>query len=258
MAYPETFAARTSSALTRACGQTVDFQNLGNDAGDILGLDTRMPEVLALKARAVVMVISTTDLMDLDFADQPKNQPPPSPTSAGNLLSLMNMLRASRLFLVAQHFLYRDPAVQVTAFTRNGVDDMNGYVVNPLPPKWRTRVAKIGGLLKRMTAVTAPAGVKTILIYVPRRVHAILEMPRYADPKLDVRVLDRSLASVARASGVDFLDTTPNFAAAKDFNSLFYLADGHPAGAGHAVIAKALETRLLETPAFQSCRQGAS
>ncbi len=256
--YPETFAARASAALSHACGETVDFQNLGNDAADILRLDRRMPEALALKPRVIVMLITTTDLQHMNDDYSVEDQPPPRHASGLSLIQIMDLLRESHLFLIGQHFLYRDPAVQVTAFTRNGVDDMNGYVVDPLPPKWQTRVDEIAALLKRMTAVTTPAGVKVVLVYVPRRVHAVLKMPRYADRRLNARVLDQGLAAAARASGVDFLDTTPDFAAARDFNSLFYLADGHPSGGGHAVIAKAVETRLLQTPAFQSCRAGGS
>jgi hypothetical protein len=257
--YPETFAARTSAALSRACGETVDFQNLGTHYEDILKLGGRMHEAVALRSRVIILLITASDLQHLDDVDPVVGHPPPERGNRGlSLIEVMDGLRKSYLFLVAQHFLYRDPAVQVTAFLRNGIDDMNGYVVNPLPPKWQTRIGQIDGLLKRMTAITNPAGVKVILVYVPRRVHAVLEMPRYANPRVDTHVLDRALSETARANGVDFIDTTPDFANYKDFNSLYFLADGHPSGAGHALIASAVQRRLLEMPAFRLCRSGAS
>ncbi|WP_174296658.1 SGNH/GDSL hydrolase family protein [Sphingomonas bacterium] len=253
VAYADTFSARASADLSHACGQTVDFQNLGNTAADLLRLDKRMAEVVAIKSRVVIMLLTPYDLQHLDDVDilvPGAHLPKPKPFG---LVDVMGMLRSSHLFDVGQHYLYLDPAIQVTAFVRNGVDDMNGYVVAPLPPKWKSRVEQIDALLKKMTAVTTPAGIKVVLVYVPRRVHAVLEIPRYAIAKLDVHILDRELQAAAHANGAEFIDTTPNFAAARNFNSLFYIADGHPSGDGHALIAKAVEARLLQMPTFQSC-----
>jgi hypothetical protein len=66
--YEDSFAARASATLSERCGGLVDFQNLGTEPTDVGRIDQRMPEVLALKPTAIVMVIGPFDIahvMDL-------------------------------------------------------------------------------------------------------------------------------------------------------------------------------------------------
>lgn len=62
-----------------------------------------------------------------------------------------------------------------------------------------------------------------------------------------------ALNTEAARHGVRFFDTTKAFAAAPDFQSLFYLTDGHPQAGGHAVLANVMEQALLAEPMFATC-----
>ncbi len=250
VAYPESFAARASAFLSDRCAGLVDFQNLATIPPDVDRIDQRIPEALGLKPSAIVMTIGPYDLIHL-------KDPPPSTggqqqPERPNLRSAVNLLRSSRLFLVMQYYLYRDPAFQIRAFLLNG--DPADYVRRPLSAVWRQRVDDFGDLLHRITAETAPAGVPVLLVYVPERAQAAMAAMQSEPPGVDPFVLTAALDDVARRNGVQFLDGTPAFAHAPDFYSLYYLTDGHLRDGGHAALAGVFEQGLLAEPAFARCR----
>lgn len=250
VAYEQTFAAQASAALTRACGSMVDFQNLGTGWDEVDQIDRRIPEALALKPTAIVIVIGPYDVEHLKDPSQGASKAMGFPF---NLHDLDAQLRKSRLFLVGQHYLYRDPAVHIAAFLRNG-SESSGYLRIPLPESWHKRVEDIGALLDRITAQTAPARVPVLVFYLPARPQAALEIPKYARPDVDPTGLGKALRAVSTRAGAVFVDTTPDFAGADDFGSLYYPADGHPTPAGHSVIAKRMDSTLLSLPGFARCQ----
>ena len=127
-------------------------------------------------------------------------------------------------------------------------------VTSPLPATWRRRTEYVRSLLSRITAQTLPARVPVHLFYVPDRPQAALAMPRYSRPGTDAFALPKALRDIAAGTGVTVVDTTADFAAAANFASLFYLADGHPTGDGDAVIAHRVAETLLSEPYFGPCR----
>ena len=247
--YADSFAARASATLSRRCGDTVDFQNLGTNPSDTDRLDLRMSEALALHPAAIVMTIGPFDLIHLkDEAQQPAAN---TEATRFDLHSLINLLRESRLFLVMQYYLYRDPSFQVRSFLLNG--DAADYVRSPLSAVWQQRLADFGALLDRMVAFTRPAKVPLLVFYVPERAQAALEALPSEPPGINPLVLGTALEKVASARGVQLFDATKAFATTPDFNSLFYLTDGHPREGGHAALAGMVEQSLLAEPAFAQC-----
>jgi hypothetical protein len=244
--YDDSFAARASAALSARCGGLVDVQNLGAEPDDVDRIDRRMAEIAALKPSAMVMTIGPYDLIHL-------KDPPPPPGEAEperiNMRWFVNRLRDSRLFLLMQYELYRDPAFQIRAFLLNR--DPADYVRTPLTPAWQKRVADFGDLLGR---IEAGAGhVPVVLVYIPERAQAALAGLPADPPGVDPFALQAALARTAAAHGVTFRDATPAFAAAPDFQSLFYLTDGHLREGGHAAIGKVVTDALLAEPAFAAC-----
>jgi hypothetical protein len=246
--YDDSFAARAAAALTRQCGGLVDFQDLGTEPTDVNRIDLRMKETLGLHPSAIVMTIGPFDLVHL-------RDPPPAPGTEPEepftLRTVVNMLRESRLFLLMQYHLYSDPDFQIRAFLLNG--DPADYVRRPLSAAWQQRVDNLGDLLRRITAQTAPAHVPLLLVYIPERAQVALAKLRYDPPGVDPFVLGDALDKVAARYGVRFVDSTRAFAAAPDFQSLFYLTDGHPQAGGHAALAGVVEQGVLSTPAFAEC-----
>jgi hypothetical protein len=194
-------------------------------------------------------LIGTFDLQHL-------RDPPPVATGVKlaepfNLRTVVNRLRDSRLFLLMQYYLYSDPSFQVRAFLLNA--DPADYVRKPLSAAWQHRVENFGDLLRR---VTAQAGsVPVLLVYFPERAQVALARLKTDPTGVDPFVLGDALGKVAAQYGVHFMDATEAFAKAPDFQSLFYLTDGHPKDGGHAVLADVIDQGLLYEPAFSACSQ---
>jgi lysophospholipase L1-like esterase len=255
--YEQTFAARASATLTSTCGGLVDFQNLATGWSDVDRTDSRIPEALALKPTAIIIVIGPYDIEHLKDETASKDIKPPAAAFGINLRDINGQLRKSRLFLVGQHYLYRDPAVHIAGLLSDG-SDSSRFLGEFLPETWRKRVDDAGALFARISALTAPANVPVLVFYIPSRPQAALAVPKYSRPSADPKALGEALRGVARQNGVTLIDLTQDFAGASDFGSLYYEADGHPTPAGHDVIAKQVESTLLSLPAFNQCRALAS
>jgi hypothetical protein len=246
--YEATFSARAGKLLSRRCGKPVDFQNLSTDVNDVPILDHRVPEALKLKPSAILLLISSYDIQNVDAR-------PPSQKQKQHLdlASLKHLVTTSRLVTVGQHYIYEDPAAQISVFLNTGADDSHGYAVTPLPAKWEARVEHLGAIVARGSAEAKAAKVPFILAYAPRRAQVLLDIPKYRRPNVDPLAIDRRLQQIAAADGAIFIDTTPSFAASPRYNSLFYIADGHPTAEGHAIIARDVASTLLTLPAFAGC-----
>ena len=245
--YESAFAGRDEKILGRRCAKPVDFQNMATDANGVATVDHRVAEALALRPDALILMISSYDIQNID-----------TPTGAqsakrAHAMSMKQLIMSSRLVTVGQHYLYQDPAAQISVFLGTPSDDGHGYAVDPLPPRWEARVAKTGDIVGEVAARAKAAGIPFILAYAPRRAQMLLDIPKYRRPNADPLALDRRLARIAAATGAMFVDTTPSFAASKRYNSLFYVADGHPTAEGHAVIARDIAAALLTLPAFANC-----
>ena len=81
-------------------------------------------------------------------------------------------------------------------------------------------------------------------------------LPQGVDP----RAFSEALAALAARHGIYYVDTSEAFGRFSNPTDLYYRVNGHPSGAGHAVIAKAVVTQLLKTDRgpFQSCRSPTS
>ena len=84
-----------------------------------------------------------------------------------------------------------------------------------------------------------------LLFYIPERAQAALAaMPASIRLGLIRLFWERHWNRSGKQHGVRFFDATKAFAAAPDFQSLFYLTDGHPQAGGHAVLAGVVEQAL--------------
>jgi hypothetical protein len=109
--------------------------------------------------------------------------------------------------------------------------------------------------LHRISVQTAPVDVPVLLFYLPERAEAALAIDRTWLPGVDPFVLPRALDAAAARNGVRFFDATEAFATAPDFQTVFYLTDGHPREGGHAALANVMEQALLAQPVFAGSRR---
>jgi hypothetical protein len=95
--------------------------------------------------------------------------------------------------------------------------------------------------------------VPVLLFLIPDRAQTALATLPAKPPSVDPLALGAALETTAAKHHVRFFDATPAFAASPDFQSLFYMTDGHPRPAGHAALAGVMAQALLSDPVFARC-----
>lgn len=276
--YEQTFAARLTESLTRACGRPVQFQNMGVAGATLLDTYYRAGEALALHPDLVMLVLSPYDLkaqVDPRLLAQrdapvprvidplsatpddphPDAPAPPPPTLLQSWRAALQDLAArSRALVAGQHFLFEDRATFVRLFMLHGEDA--DYLRPPLRPGWQRRLADLDVLLGDMARRFHDAGVPFMLVLGPQRIQAAL-LDRAASPgDADPFAIGHALATIAARHDILFADTLEAFAKLPDPEDLFYPVDGHMDGDGHAVFAQFLQRRLIASgiKPFADCR----
>jgi hypothetical protein len=262
--YPDTFAARLSQALSRACHRSVEFQNMGGPGAGLLDIYRRLGEALALRPDVIMVVmtpyemkaaidpgaLAQRDMPPVTAAAAPPSSPPPPKSWVARLSDLAFN---SRILVVAQHFLFQDRATFVRLFMLHGDDA--GYLRVPFTASWEQRLRDFDTLLGAMAARSKAAGVPMMLVLGPQRIQAALLDRAVLPPNVDPLEIGRRIAAIAARHGVAFQDTLAGFADVHDPDAMFYAVDGHMDAAGHAVFARSALDRLTRDVAvFHDCR----
>jgi len=252
--YEETFAARLTESLSRACGRPVEFQNMGLPSS-MLDVYRRTDEALAMRPDVIMVVASAVDLKErmsrADIAGRddppapPKPRPPAEAVPSQSLVARLSDLAVnSRALVAAQHFLFQDNATYVRLYMMHGEDA--DYLRPPLTQAWRERLDDLGVLLGGIAAKARSRGVPVLMIWSPTRIQAALLTGTTRPSDADPFVADRYFAEVAARSGAAFVDTLHAFQGQVAPERFFYAVDGHMNGEGSAVFAAAIEKRLAQ------------
>lgn len=260
--YRDSFAARLTTALSRACHRPVEFQNMGVPGAGLLDIYRRLDEALAMHPDMVMLVLSPYELktpidpVQLAARDAPATLvagPDPGPPPRKSLVArLSDLAFDSRLLVVAQHYLFQDRATFVKLFLLHGEDA--DYLRVPYRAGWKHRLHDLDILLGDIAARSKAAGVPMMLVLGPQRIQAALLDTGVRPPGVDPFALGHRLAAIAAQHGILFQDTLHGFAHVHDPDTMFYAVDGHMDAAGHAVFARSVLTRLLhDSPTFHDC-----
>lgn len=261
--YPETFAARLTQTLTKACGRPVEFQNMGVPGASLAAVYRRTGEALAMQPDLLMLVITPVEMRNPEEEFRRSRTGPvraaghptatPKPVAAEPWVSrISDLAYQSRLLVVAQHFLFQDRATYIRLYMMHG--DEADYLRLPYTHAWQQRLHEFDALLGDMAARTKAAGVPMMLVLVPARIQAALLDPSLRQPDVDPFALGRALAAIARRHGVIFQDALGAFTQVARPDDMFYAVDGHLAGDGHRLVARAILHRLLQSAApFSHC-----
>jgi hypothetical protein len=259
--YPDTFAARLSQALSRACHRPVEFQNMGVPGAGLLDIYHRLDEAVALHPDLIMVALTPFEMKAAIDPGQLARRDAPPATAAADPLPRPKSLVAgvselafnSRILVVAQHFLFQDRATFVRLFLLHGEDA--DYLRVPYRAGWEQRMRDFDTLLGDMAARSNTAGVPIMLVLGPQRIQASLLDHAVLPPNVDPFEIGRRLAAIAARHEVVFQDTLEGFAQVSDPDALFYAVDGHLDAGGHAVFARSVLDRLTRDVAvFHDCR----
>ena len=260
--YDSGFAARTTVALHAACNRPVDLQNvsavIGNDDHSLLELiEARSPEIISLRPDVIVLTLSTFDVWKRAEASI-------SPSGAGTGAAsqpyfwqswrdkIGHFVRyQSHLFAVVRQLVFHDPNLYLKSALAN--EDEQAYMEQPLSAAWQRRVDALDAVIAAVAAQAHSVQAALVVMFVPGAPQIRLDPLHAADRQ--VLALTRIFREKAEKYGATFVDLDPPMRKQADVPGLFFLGDGHPMAAAHAVMADALSTVLLrDVPPFRNCK----
>ncbi len=251
----QTAAVILANDLQAACGAPVDVQNLGSIDHTGYRLVPLLQQALALKPQAVVLMIAPHDIENITPPTSVSGVPAPAEPPAsetGVLRRLFVLLKSSRLVVVAQHFLFRNPDIYIPLYLRYG--DQADFLRVPLKQAWQARLGVFDDLLGQLAALSHAADVPLVLVYAPQQAQAGLLVRHPLPPGVDPLAFGADIGRLADRHGVIFHDATLDFQRLPDPMSLYYPVDGHISGVGQPVIGAALARQFLTAvPAFATC-----
>jgi hypothetical protein len=248
--YENTFAVLTTQAVSRAVNRPVQNENLGYEGLSPIQVYHRVPEALGLHPDLVIYSVSPFDLEEKTDPAQlaGRNDPtltfdrPAVTAYISPLKRVSNLLMVSKTSIVAEHFLYSNTEAYLRLSLSRG--DKTDYMRAPLPPAWQERFADFKVILTDMAARFHEAGVPFVVVAIPSHQIGALLSVEQPPPHTDAAEFGRELGAIAQSVGVMYVDTTESMRHNAHSDRLFYLAESHLNGPGHAVVAQALTQRL--------------
>jgi hypothetical protein len=249
--YRDTLVAGLAAGLGRMCGAPVDVQNLGAIGyhGDLLL--RRMAEALRLHPDAVLFVTNPYDI-EILLGEGAEGAAPRAPPNVQQ--RVFTTLRSSRALEMAQHVLFRDPAIYLPMYLRYG--DKADFLRPPFTASWQDRLRRFDLLVGALAAQASQARVKLMVAFVPQAAQLWLMTGQPVPPGIDPAALPAAIAAIADRHGAWFADTALDMSAAPKPEDLFYIVEGHMSAAGHRIAAAAIARGFVtaaDSP-FADCR----
>ncbi len=256
----QTWWHRVATHLASVCNRPIDVQNLGG-IFDFNQVGARVPEALALKPTAVVMIMSPFDLdrlpdsdFDPDFrmhrsgSGQGINAKPDLETLQKIKVVLTNL----RATTAAQSLMYRNADTYVPLYLN--YRDKADFLRPPFTKPWQRRLQITDQALGWMAGQIHKQGLPFILVLTPQQAQADIIASHKVYPGIDPFALNHAIAAIAARHGIVFRDLTPRFNRIEDAPALYLNTDGHLNGKGNGLIADAALDGLLAIPAIASCK----
>jgi hypothetical protein len=260
---------RTAQDITARCGRPVDVQSLVQvdrtpghlDYGDFNVFARRLPEVIALKPKFVVLVVAAFDLVAMpdggfNATRDPAAVPPTIQPGRSGVIELAKSLKdVSRAVSVAQHFIYGDTNLYVWTFLHYG--DRAEFLHSRLTPRWQERVAYVDNAVSYISGQLKSAGIPLVVAYAPAQVEAYLIADKIDVPDVDGEAMGRTVGAIAQRHGAVFADGASAFQGVHNVQDYFYRADGHLNSAGNQVFGDAVAGAVMSAKSIGYCQREA-
>jgi hypothetical protein len=287
VAYSDSFAAKATVALSKHCDRPIEFQNLSimwrtpfGPTWDQFG--SRVEEGLALDPDVVMLMLSSWDIWGyrdeavINSIDDSRATPPgprrfdrlPFYTELHAVAQfvrsqywqlhgkLQTLQDNSRAILLLRRFIYSDSDTLVRLYLAAG--DESDYLRTPFTDAWRIRLNFVDSLIDRLSVDAGKRHVPVVVAFVPLAAHAVLAGSHTAEPDLDAFGLSRTIEAISAEHNAQYIDALYLMSRVARPAEMFYSVDGHPNAEGHAIIADAVISGLLESLAFSHCRPSRS
>jgi hypothetical protein len=253
----QTWYVRSADMLSRACGRRIDVQNLSG-VFNLAQVAARVPEALALKPSAAVMIVTPFDLEGIPPGPFVPGVADPVRPDPRGLRKLQVAITSARAVVAAQHIIFRQPGTYVPLYLRYG--DKADFLRPPFKPAWRQRLAYADQALGYMAERLHGAGVAFVLVFVPQEAQADIVATKQEIPGVDPFAFGAALGEIARKHGIVYNDLTPRFSTVHDAPDLYLNVDAHMNGRGSALEAEGVAQALTGedgVPELVACRRTA-
>ncbi len=262
--YQDTFNAVGARTLSRQCHRHVEFQSNGMLGLPMPDVYLRTDDALSMHPDALLLVVDPRDIASFnDFDPNPASHPAekePSTTPSARPGGLRNWihwhvvepLKASRAFLLLQHFILQSPATYANMYL--GYGNAPDYLRQPFNAGWQHRFANLKEMVALMHQRAEAQGVPMILVVAPSVAQAAL-----VNTPGRVGIYPNAFADQVSRIGTELqvpvINTVPMFAHKPDVMSLFYVVDGHINAKGQQIFASGIDGELLSGRyhAFAGC-----
>jgi hypothetical protein len=251
--YDDTFAARSARALTRACHQPVEFQNLGGAGYNGRRVLPRADEALSLDPDLMVMILTTVDMEQAD-----KDDGAAAAVSPGLAARIKETIWASRALYMEQYFLLSNDETYLPFYLK--VASKAGFLQTHMPPLWTRRAADAERVVAQVADKARARGVPFVLIFAPSRASAAMKASGRTWPGYDAFAMPRELRAAVERHGAQFIDATRAIPVGQPTKRYFYTVNGHMNAEGHRLLSEAFVARVTGSPGepFGSCAPQAS
>jgi hypothetical protein len=251
----QTWYIRSADMLSRLCGRRIDVQNLSG-VFNLTQIAARVPEALALKPSAAVMIVTPFDLEGIPPEPFVPGVADPVRPAPQGLRKVQVAITSARAVVAAQHLIFRQPDTYIPLYLHYG--DKADFLRPPFKPAWRQRLAYTDQALGYMADQFHGAGIPFVLVFVPQEAQADIVAAKQQIPGVDPFAFGVAMGAIARKHGIVYHDLTPRFSTVADAPDLYLNVDAHMNGRGNALEAEGVEQALTGeggVPDLIACRR---
>lgn len=257
--YEQSYPVRVGASLATSCHRAIDVQDVASIGYNWNRAKLDFDEAVKLAPDLLITSIVPFDL-ERDPADFEASSAPAAPAPEPPLLNRIYVAikEQARSAYVAQYFYFKNAEAFTDLYLHYG--EKANFLRTPFTPFWQSRLDTYEKLLADMADQARAAHVPLVLVYVPQRAQVAMISGTRTPPGVDPWAFSRAIGEIARRHGIIYVNTSDDFSHLKNAADLYYPVDGHPSGAGHAVIADAVVQRLVGLPddRFASCATGSA
>jgi lysophospholipase L1-like esterase len=232
--------------LQSLCHRPIDIQDVAS-----VGYNWRREKLNFAQALKLDPDVLMTSIVPFDLERDPEDfeqetasassPPPPTPPLISRLYVAIK--QQARAAYVAQYFYFKDAKVFTNLYLMYG--EKANFLRTPFSAFWQKRLDTYEQLLTDLSDQAHAAHIPLILVYVPQRAQVAMISGTPIPSGVDPWAFSKAIGDMAARHGITYVNTSEDFSHLKNAADLYYPVDGHPSGAGHAVIADAVVSRLI-------------
>ena len=149
-----------------------------------------------------------------------------------------------RTAVLLRHTLYKSQSQFLRSYLVG--DAVSGYMKTEPTELWQKRLKLFDSYAASISAQAKAAGIPLVVVQLPSRAQVIMAATGDQMTGYDPYALNRELKAIVTSHGAVYMDGLPGYSGTYDVDQVFQLADEHPNGEGHKLMANELSELLTD------------